>query len=108
MFDSRQHALPVAWIITPSFAKPDISKWMKSLVGRIRAVDTGWKVSGFVIDDAAAELEPIRQATYTIHFVWEIYSYCLLNLLFTFVAGIYFVVLCCFLFGVSVEHGLEI
>ncbi|XP_021772954.1 uncharacterized protein LOC110736925 [Chenopodium quinoa] len=60
VFDSRQHALPVAWIITPSFAKPDISKWMKALVGRIRAVDTGWKVSGFVIDDAAAELEPIR------------------------------------------------
>lgn len=60
VFDSRQHALPVAWIITHSFAKPDMSKWMKALVGRIRAVDTGWKVSGFVIDDAAAELEPIR------------------------------------------------
>ncbi|XP_057515896.1 uncharacterized protein LOC130797335 [Amaranthus tricolor] len=60
VFDSRRHALPVAWIITPSFAKPDISKWMKALVSRIRAVDTGWKASGFVIDDAAAELEPIR------------------------------------------------
>ncbi|KMT13779.1 hypothetical protein BVRB_4g081540 [Beta vulgaris subsp. vulgaris] len=60
VFDSRQHALPVAWIITRSFAKPDTSKWMKALVDRIRAVDTGWKVSGYVIDDAAAELEPIR------------------------------------------------
>lgn len=57
----------MAWIITPSFAKPDISKWMKALVSRIRAVDTGWKASGFVIDDAAAELEPMRQATHINH-----------------------------------------
>ncbi|GAU43448.1 hypothetical protein TSUD_140850 [Trifolium subterraneum] len=26
VFDSRQHALPVAWIITRSFAKPDVTK----------------------------------------------------------------------------------
>ncbi|KAK2976423.1 hypothetical protein RJ640_007461 [Escallonia rubra] len=58
VFDSRQHALPVAWIITRSSAKPDVSKWMKALLGRVRAVDPGWKVNGFLIDDAAAEIFP--------------------------------------------------
>ncbi|KAI9114404.1 hypothetical protein K1719_014632 [Acacia pycnantha] len=57
VFDSRQHALPVAWVITRSFAKPDVSKWMKALIGRAHSVDPGWKVSGFLIDDAAAEMD---------------------------------------------------
>ncbi|KAL8143611.1 LOW QUALITY PROTEIN: hypothetical protein V2J09_016643 [Rumex salicifolius] len=41
VFDSKQHALPVAWIICRSSAKPDVSKWMKALVNRVHAVDTG-------------------------------------------------------------------
>ncbi|GAB2258211.1 hypothetical protein Droror1_Dr00014371 [Drosera rotundifolia] len=60
VFDSRQHTLPVAWVITRSFAKPDVSKWMKALVERVHTVDTRWKPSGFLIDDAAVELDPIR------------------------------------------------
>lgn len=60
VFDSRQHALPVAWVITRSIAKPDVSKWMKALLDRVRAVDPGWKINGFLIDDAAAEIDPIR------------------------------------------------
>lgn len=60
VFDSRQHALPVAWIITRSFARLDVSKWMKALVDRARTAEPGWKVSGFIIDDAAAEIDPIR------------------------------------------------
>lgn len=61
VFDSRQHALPVAWIITRSIAKLDVSKWMKALLDRAIAVDPGWKVNGFLIDDAAAEIDPIRE-----------------------------------------------
>ncbi|KAH7566081.1 hypothetical protein JRO89_XS08G0081500 [Xanthoceras sorbifolium] len=60
VFDSRQHALPVAWVITRSFAKPDVAKWMKALLGRARGIESGWKISGFLIDDAAAEIDPIR------------------------------------------------
>ena len=66
MFDSRQHALPVAWIITRSSAKPDVSKWMKALLDRARVVESGWKISGFLIDDAAAEIDPIRQDSFAI------------------------------------------
>ncbi|XP_074269347.1 uncharacterized protein LOC141592534 isoform X1 [Silene latifolia] len=59
-FDSRHHALPVAWVITRSSAKADVTKWMKALFDRVHTVDTGWKISGFVVDNAASELEPIR------------------------------------------------
>lgn len=61
VFDSRQHALPVAWIITRSFAKPDVSKWLKALIDRARGVEPGWKVNGFLIDDAAADIDLLRQ-----------------------------------------------
>lgn len=67
-FDSRQHALPVAWIITRSYAMPDVSKWMKALLDRVRSVEPGWKISGFLVDDAAAEIEPIRQDDFFIYF----------------------------------------
>ncbi|KAI3907643.1 hypothetical protein MKW98_016287 [Papaver atlanticum] len=49
--DSRHHVLLIV-------AKQDVSKWMKSLVGR---ADSAWKINGFMIDDAAAEVDPIRQ-----------------------------------------------
>ncbi|KAL2528121.1 SWIM zinc finger family protein [Forsythia ovata] len=61
VFDSRQHALPVAWVITRSIAKPDVAKWTKALLHRVRAVDPGWKVNGIIIDDAVAEIDPIRE-----------------------------------------------
>lgn len=60
VFDSRQHALPVAWIITRSVAKPDVAKWMKALLDRARSIEPGWKINGFVTDDAAMEIDPIR------------------------------------------------
>lgn len=61
VFDSRQHALPVAWVVTRSSAKPDVTKWMKALLDRARSIEPGWKISGFLIDDAAAEIDPIRE-----------------------------------------------
>ncbi|WCJ34686.1 SWIM zinc finger family protein [Euphorbia peplus] len=61
VFDSRQHALPIAWVITRSSAKPDVSKWMKALLSRASTLEPGWNISGFLIDDAAAEIDPIRE-----------------------------------------------
>uniref|UniRef100_A0A0E0EQM9 SWIM-type domain-containing protein n=1 Tax=Oryza meridionalis TaxID=40149 RepID=A0A0E0EQM9_9ORYZ len=60
VFDSRQHALPVAWIITRSVTKQDTLRWMKALTERIYSVDSTWRIGGFVIDDPASELDPIR------------------------------------------------
>jgi hypothetical protein len=61
VFDSRQHASPVAWIITRIFAKPDVSKRLKALIYRARSVEPGWKVSGFLNVDAAADIDLLRQ-----------------------------------------------
>ncbi|KAK8962780.1 hypothetical protein KSP40_PGU007671 [Platanthera guangdongensis] len=59
-FDSRHHALPVAWVITRTITKQDVSKWMKTLVDRIYSVDSTWKIIGFIFDDPALEFESIR------------------------------------------------
>lgn len=40
---------------------------MKALLDRVHAVDPAWKVNGFLIDDAAAETDPIR---YIIHLLF--------------------------------------
>ena len=69
VFDSRQHALPVAWVITRSVAKPDVAKWMKALLDRARSIEPGWKINGFVIDDAAMEIDPIRQDIFALKYV---------------------------------------
>ncbi|XWS49306.1 hypothetical protein CRYUN_Cryun13aG0152600 [Craigia yunnanensis] len=69
VFDSRQHALPVAWVITRSVAKPDVAKWMKALLDRARSIEPGWKINGFVIDDAAMEIDPIRQDIFALNCV---------------------------------------
>ncbi|XP_027182819.1 uncharacterized protein LOC113781149 [Coffea eugenioides] len=61
VFDSRKHALPVAWVITRTVVKSDVAKWMKALVDRVHTVDLGWKVNAFLVDDAAAEIDPIRE-----------------------------------------------
>nr|CAD1823723.1 unnamed protein product [Ananas comosus var. bracteatus] len=60
VFDSRQHALPVAWVITRTIVKKDVAKWMQTLADRIHAVDLSWRVCGFIIDDPTLELDPIR------------------------------------------------
>ncbi|GJZ74403.1 zinc finger, SWIM-type containing protein [Tanacetum coccineum] len=46
VFYLRQHAFPVAWIMTQSVAKCDISKWLRALLDRMRAVNPTWKVVG--------------------------------------------------------------
>lgn len=60
VFDSRQQALPVAWVITRSVTKHDTSRWMKALTSRIHSVDSNWRIGGFIIDDPTSELDPIR------------------------------------------------
>lgn len=68
VFDSRQHALPVSWVITRSVAKSDVAKWMKALLDRARSIEPGWKINGFLIDDAAMEIDPIRQGIFALKF----------------------------------------
>jgi len=71
VFDSRQHAIPVAWVITRTITKQDVCEWMKALVDKVRAVDSTWRINGFIIDDPALEIDPIR---------YEIICYFILSL----------------------------
>ncbi|KAK9021079.1 hypothetical protein V6N11_011084 [Hibiscus sabdariffa] len=66
-----KHALPVAWVVTRSVAKPDMAKWMKALLDRARSVDPGWKINGFVIDDAAMEIDPTRRDIFSLKVLFE-------------------------------------
>ncbi|GLJ43699.1 hypothetical protein SUGI_0909890 [Cryptomeria japonica] len=60
VFDVHQNALPVAWIISPSFASHSIHKWMGAFSDRARTKDPKWKPYAFMIDDAATDISVVR------------------------------------------------
>lgn len=60
VFDVHQNALPVAWIITPTFASHTVHKWMGALSDRVHTKDPKWKPYAFMIDDAATDISIIR------------------------------------------------
>lgn len=60
-FDSRLHAIPIAWVITRTNTKEDVQKWMKALVDKVVFADPAFSISGFIIDDPALEIDPIRE-----------------------------------------------
>jgi len=103
-FDSRQHALPVAWVITRTITKQDVCKWMKALADRVRAVDSAWRINGFIIDDPALEIDPIRYET-IYYFILCFVSF---NNQFDGVVGKYFAAPFSSVCGVFEDHGLGI
>lgn len=61
VFNSHQIALPIAWIITSSFASQQAHKWMAALCDKVHLKDPKWKPYAFMIDDAAADFSIIRE-----------------------------------------------
>ncbi|KAM0947953.1 putative Zinc finger, SWIM-type [Dioscorea sansibarensis] len=61
VFGSNNNAIPVAWIITPSFARGEMHRWLGALYDRVRTKDPTWKLGGFIIDDPAADVLMIRE-----------------------------------------------
>ncbi|KAJ6790841.1 Uncharacterized protein M6B38_248215 [Iris pallida] len=61
VFDSKNNAIPVAWIMTPNFASGEIHRWMGALYDRVRSKDPTWKLGGFIIDDPSADVNTIRE-----------------------------------------------
>ncbi|EPS74375.1 hypothetical protein M569_00380, partial [Genlisea aurea] len=59
-FNSENKAVPVAWIIAPSFASRDIHRWIQALYNRINGRDPSWKLAGFVLDEPSADIPTIR------------------------------------------------
>lgn len=62
MFNSDNKAIPVAWIISPRFARGEMHRWMRALHNRVRAKDPTWKLAGFIVDDPLADVLAIRFA----------------------------------------------
>ncbi|XP_057731340.1 uncharacterized protein LOC130946573 isoform X1 [Arachis stenosperma] len=62
VFGSSQNAIPVAWIITSSFVRKDIHKWIALLSEKIRAKDPRWRPSAVILDDPSFDYNSIREA----------------------------------------------
>ncbi|KAM7261249.1 hypothetical protein ACFE04_026724 [Oxalis oulophora] len=60
VFNQDNKAIPVAWIIAPSFATADAHKWMRALYNRVLDKDPTWKLGGFIVDDPLADVLSIR------------------------------------------------
>ncbi|KAI9176824.1 hypothetical protein LWI28_007602 [Acer negundo] len=60
VFNSDNKAIPVAWVITPSFASADAHRWMMALYNRIRTKDPTWKLAGFIVDDPSTDVLSIK------------------------------------------------
>ncbi|KAF5960311.1 hypothetical protein HYC85_001520 [Camellia sinensis] len=103
VFDSRQHALPIAWVIIRNIAKPDMSKWMKALLDCAHAIDPGWKINGFLIDDATEEINLTRHDDLTQYFLFKF----IYNANAAHSHRIHFPVLFYFPCGVFKDHSCE-
>lgn len=60
VFDSKNTAIPVAWIVTPQFSDNDMYKWLRALYDRVRSKDPTWKLGGFIVDDPSIDINWIR------------------------------------------------
>ncbi|CAI9781905.1 unnamed protein product [Fraxinus pennsylvanica] len=61
VFNSDNKAIPVAWIISPRFARGETHRWMRALLNRVCAKDPSWKLAGFIVDDPLADVLAIRE-----------------------------------------------
>ncbi|KAL2512193.1 zinc ion binding [Abeliophyllum distichum] len=61
VFNSDNKAIPVAWIISPRFAREETQRWMRALHNRVRAKDPTWKLAGFIVDDPLADVLALRE-----------------------------------------------
>ncbi|KAJ0769609.1 uncharacterized protein LOC110930550 [Helianthus annuus] len=62
VFNSDNKAIPVAWIISPSFSTSgDTHRWMRALFNRVRTKDPTWKLAGFIIDNPLLDILAIKE-----------------------------------------------
>ncbi|XP_076953139.1 uncharacterized protein LOC143627133 [Bidens hawaiensis] len=62
VFNSENKAIPVAWIISPSFLTPgDSYRWMWALFNRVQTKDPTWKLAGFIIDYPLLDILAIKE-----------------------------------------------
>ncbi|GMN39761.1 hypothetical protein TIFTF001_008983 [Ficus carica] len=62
VFDLSRNAIPVAWVISSSFVKQDIQKWIGILAERARTKEPRWRLNSFLVDDPSFDISIIREA----------------------------------------------
>lgn len=62
VFNYDNKAIPVAWMISPSFSKRDTHRWMRALFNKVCIKDPTWKLAGFIVDDPLTDVLTIRFA----------------------------------------------
>lgn len=61
VFNYDNKAIPVAWIISPSFSSGDTHRWMRALFNKVCIKDPTWKLAGFIVDDPLTDILTIRE-----------------------------------------------
>ena len=61
VMDGHIHGVPVAWSVTSNEKEPTIELVLIAFKARMEAADPTWRPSCFVVDDASATINVIRQ-----------------------------------------------
>ncbi|MCO5587623.1 hypothetical protein L7F22_041572 [Adiantum nelumboides] len=61
VFDAFRNGLPIAWTITSSSCRSNIKKWLIALRNRVLDYNKGWDPNAFMVDDAEAEIQALRE-----------------------------------------------
>ncbi|MCO5607055.1 hypothetical protein L7F22_061247 [Adiantum nelumboides] len=61
VFDAFRNGLPIAWTITSSSCRSNIKKWLIALRNRVLDYNKGWAPNAFMVDDAEAEIQALRE-----------------------------------------------
>ncbi|MCO5613306.1 hypothetical protein L7F22_067582 [Adiantum nelumboides] len=61
VFDAFRNGVPVAWVITSSSTRVNISSWLTSLRNRVLDHCKGWEPNAWMVDDAEAEILSLRE-----------------------------------------------
>ncbi|GJR63607.1 hypothetical protein Tco_1505769 [Tanacetum coccineum] len=56
VFNYDNKAVPVAWIISPSFSSGDTHRWMRALFNKVCIKDPTWKLAVFIVDDPLTDV----------------------------------------------------
>lgn len=59
-FDSQHNGVLVAWVFMLTSMTSDISKWMETLLLKVRMGMLEWNLNAFMVYDAAMEIGAIR------------------------------------------------
>ncbi|MCO5564520.1 hypothetical protein L7F22_018181 [Adiantum nelumboides] len=61
VFDAFRNGVPIAWTITSSACRSNITTWLAALRNRVLNLNKGWEPNAFMVDDAEADIQALRE-----------------------------------------------